>query len=222
MTEQLTFDLPHRPAQDADDFLVSGSNQAAVELIDNWPGTWPNCAAAVCGPAGVGKSHLVHVWRSRSHAECITGTNLDVTATGILERCDALAVEDLDRGIGDEKALFHILNLAREERRSVLLTARVAPGELQVSLPDLRSRLRALRIAVIAPPDDALLRGLLVKLFSDRQLRVDPATITYILTHMERSAESAAKVVGEMDRLALKSHRRASRLLAREVIYKLF
>ena len=221
-TEQLVFDLPHRPALGAEDFLVSSSNQSAIELIDNWPGNWPNYAAAICGPSGVGKSHLASVWMERSAAHRLTGTEIDADRADALLQFPALVVEDLHEGIASEKALFHLLNTARERQKSVLLTSRVAPGDLNVDLPDLRSRLRALPLAMIAPPDDALLQGLLVKLFLDRQLQVEPETIRYILTHTERSAESALKVVAEMDRLALAKHRRATKLLAREVIYKLF
>ena len=221
-TEQLVFDLPHRPALGAEDFLVSSSNQSAIELIDNWPGTWPNFAAAICGPAGVGKSHLASVWMERSGAHRLTGNDLGDEEADLLLEQPALVVEDLHLGIKSEKALFHVLNTARERQKSVILTSRVPPGELNVTLPDLRSRLRALPIAVIAPPDDALLQGLLVKLFIDRQLSVDPETIRYILTHMERSAESAVTTVAEMDRLALAKRRRTTKALAREVIYKLF
>lgn len=221
MPEQLVFDLPHRPAQDADDFLVSASNQAAIDLIDGWA-QWPNAAAAICGPAGVGKSHLVNVWRSFSGGARITAAELDDALAARLGTWQALAVEDIDQGIADEKSLFHLLNLARERRSPLLLTARTAPGDLDIDLPDLRSRLRALPLALIAPPDETLLRALLVKLFTERQLRVEPATIRYILTHMERSAEGAVRVVSEIDRLALTTHRRATKALAREVISNLF
>lgn len=221
MPEQLVFDLPHRPAQDADDFLVSASNQAAIDLIDGWA-QWPNAAAAICGPAGVGKSHLVNVWRSFSGGVRITAAELDDALAARLGTWQALAVEDIDQGIADEKSLFHLLNLARERRSPLLLTARTAPGDLDIDLPDLRSRLRALPLALIAPPDETLLRALLVKLFTERQLRVEPATIRYILTHMERSAEGAVRVVSEIDRLALTTHRRATKALAREVISNLF
>lgn len=221
MPEQLVFDLPHRPAQDADDFLVSASNQAAIDLIDGWA-QWPNAAAAICGPAGVGKSHLVNVWRSFSGGVRITAAELDDALAARLGTWQALAVEDIDQGIADEKSLFHLLNLARERRSPLLLTARTAPGDLDIDLPDLRSRLRALPLALIAPPDETLLRALLVKLFTERQLRVEPATIRYILTHMERSAEGAVRVVSEIDRLALTTHRRATKALAREVISNVF
>ena len=222
MSEQLVFDLPHRPAQDADDFLVSQSNQAAIELIDGWPEAWPNAAALISGPAGSGKSHLVNVWRSRSNADVLHARELeDGTAVKVAD-CPALVIEDLHEGIANEKSLFYLLNIAREHKRSTLLTSQLAPGDIAAELPDLKSRLRALPAAAISPPDDALLQALLVKLFSDRQLRVDPATIKYILTHMERSAQSAALIVAEMDQLALTMQRKPTKLLAREAIYKLF
>ncbi len=221
MPEQLVFDLPHRPAQDAEDFLVSASNRAAVDLVDTWP-DWPNTAVIVLGPAGAGKSHLVNVWRSRSHANVMTAGRLSEAAAAELAPAEAVAVEDIDRTIASQKALFYLLNMSREHRKSVLLTTRTAPGDIDIQLPDLRSRLRALPVVSIAPPDDALLQALLVKLFHERQLHVEPATIRYLLTHMERSAEAAGRVVAEMDRLALTTHRKTTRVLAREVIRKLF
>ncbi|MGI9409094.1 MAG: hypothetical protein ACR2OV_03395 [Hyphomicrobiaceae bacterium] len=225
MPQQLVFDLPHRSAQGADDFLVSASNQAAVDLIDAWP-EWPAPASIITGPPGVGKTHLVNVWAERSHAKRMSAIDLTPEhareVQTILIDGGTLAVEDIDRGVGSESDLFHLLNLAREHGRSLLLTTRLAPGELGLQLADLSSRLRALPLAQIDAPDDRLLQALLVKLFNDRQLRVEPATVSYILTHMERSAESAARIVAEIDRLALTTHRRATKLLAREVIYNLF
>ena len=222
---QLVFDLPHRTAQGADDFLVSASNQAAVDLIDRWP-QWPAPAAIITGPAGVGKSHLVNVWAERSRADRLIAADLASDRAHEVQKTlidgGALAIEDIDRGVGSESDLFHLLNLAREHDRSLLLTTRLAPGELGLQLADLNSRLRALPLVQIDAPDDRLLQALLVKLFNDRQLRVEPATVGYILTHMERSAQSAARIVAEIDRQALATHRRATKLLAREVIYNLF
>jgi chromosomal replication initiation ATPase DnaA len=215
--EQLVFDLPHRPAAGAEDFLVSRSNEAAVAAIDAWP-QWVQRALAIVGPAGSGKSHLVSVWRKRAGGACESGSEL---AESIVERAvsdRALAIEDIDRGIGDDRVLFHLLNLARETRLFLLLTARSAPGEIEIGLADLRSRLRALPLVRIEPPDEALLRALLIKLFADRQLTVEPHVVTYLALHMERSADAASRVVAEMDRLALTSHRRMTRAMAAEAL----
>jgi chromosomal replication initiation ATPase DnaA len=150
--EQLVLALPHRQAQEAEDFLVSRSNASAVDLVDGWPG-WPLPAALVVGPSGSGKSHLANVWRLRSHAHLIAAARLDETAVARFEERRTLVVEDIDRGIGSEQVLFHLLNLAREKSGSILLTSRAAPGEIEITLPDLRSRLRAIPPVLIEMPD---------------------------------------------------------------------
>jgi chromosomal replication initiation ATPase DnaA len=214
---QLTLDLPHLSATGAEDFLVSATNQAVTDLITRWP-DWPAPSVVVCGDAGVGKSHLVQIWVENSSGMSIAAAALSDAALSALLPARAIAIEDLDRGIGDEKALFHLLNRARDGHCSLLFTARREPGDLAVDLPDLRSRLRATPVVRIGPPDDALLQALLVKLFADRQLRVEPAVIRYLTTHMERSAEAAVRTVAEVDRLALATHRKPSAALAGQAL----
>ncbi|MEZ5851871.1 MAG: DnaA/Hda family protein [Hyphomicrobiaceae bacterium] len=214
---QLVLELPHRAAFGDEDFLVSSSNAAATDLVDRWP-DWPVASALVLGPARSGKSHLAHVWCRRSGAEIVAAATLDDAAIGCLSRNGSLVVEDLDAGIGDEKILFHILNLAREHRQFVLLTSSQAPGDLNVALPDLRSRLRALPVVQIETPDEELLRALLVKLFADRQLVVEPHVLAYLALHIERSTETAARIVEEIDHRALATRRKVTRALAAEVL----
>jgi chromosomal replication initiation ATPase DnaA len=123
------------------------------------------------------------------------------------------AIENVQE-LADEAALFHLLNLVREQRLQVLLTTDTAPGDLSVKLPDLRSRLKALPLASIAAPDDPLLRAVLVKLFADRQLSVEPHVIDYVLVRMERSMLGAERLVAEADRQALRLQRRVTRAVA--------
>jgi chromosomal replication initiation ATPase DnaA len=212
---QLAFDLPHRPALGAEDFLISGSNEAAADIVDRWP-QWPHWAVMVVAPAGAGKTHLANVWRLKSGAVRFDARALceaDVTrASG------ALLVEDLHLGVGDERVLFHLLNLTREHTLSMLLTSRLAPGDIAVRLPDLRSRLRAVPVVAISQPDEELLKAVLVKHFADRQLVVEPHVVNYIALHVERSMEAAAAVVAKIDGLALASHRKVTRALAAEVL----
>jgi chromosomal replication initiation ATPase DnaA len=214
---QLVLDLAHRQALGEEDFLVSSSNAAAVELIDRWP-AWPHPVCVVIGPQGSGKSHLANVWRLRSSAGLLAASALDERAVAALPEGAALALEDLDREPIDERALFHLINRARESSLSVLLTSRTAPGDLEVAVPDLRSRLRALPVVEVNAPDEALLKAVLVKLFADRQLNVDPAVIEFVSVRMERSMAAAARVVGAVDRLALATHRKVTRPLAAEAL----
>jgi chromosomal replication initiation ATPase DnaA len=214
---QLTLELPHRPALGADDFLISHSNRAAADMIDLWP-RWPQASMAVVAPPHAGKTHLANVWRLKSGAARLEACALREADISSATVSGAVLVEDLHAGIGDERALFHLLNLVREDKLSMLLTSRMPPGEIDVALPDLRSRLRALPIVVIAPPDEALLKAVLVKHFADRQLAVEPNLIAYIAVRMERSMEAAATIVAAIDRAAMASHRKVTRALAAEVL----
>ncbi|MCH9809309.1 MAG: hypothetical protein K0U74_16405 [Alphaproteobacteria bacterium] len=215
--QQLVFDLPHRSALELEDFLVSGSNQGAIDLIDGAV-SWPNGAALVVGPAGSGKSHLAHVWREKTQAVLLGADVADeATARGAAE-AGAVVVEDLDRGIGDEAALFHLLNIARQGKALVLFTSQLPAGDLNIALPDLRSRVCALPVAEIAAPDEALLQAVLVKLFSDRQLGVEPGVISFLMVRMERSMAAANAIVAQVDRLGLAMRRRVTKQLVQKAL----
>jgi chromosomal replication initiation ATPase DnaA len=214
-TSQLILDLAQRPALGAEDFLISQSNRAASEIVDRWP-DWPHWSVVVVAPPGAGKTHLGNVWRLRSGASAFVANAL--SERDVAHVRGSLLVEDLHAGIGDERALFHLLNLVREHKLSILLTSRLAPGDLDVALPDLRSRLRALPVVAISPPDEVLLKAVLVKHFVDRQLAVEPHVINHIALHMEQSMEAAAAIVAEIDKRALASHRKVTRALASEAL----
>ena len=220
MGEQLPLDLPHHASLARTDFLIGDSNREAVAVVDSWP-DWPLRTLVVAGPAGSGKSHLVEIWRSESQARVIRANALrgepdaDLLATG------AVAVEDLHRADFDENAMFHLLNRANEIGAFVVLTTRVWPASLPLSVPDLRSRLTAARPVEIGEPDDGLLRNVLAKLFADRQLEVTPAVVEFILRRMERSLETARLIVNDLDRRALAESRAITRPLAASVLAEL-
>lgn len=214
---QLVLDLPHLVSSGLDDFLISQSNASAAGLIDCWP-NWPNSAVAICGPPGAGKSHLAQALSVRSGASTIRGDCLSESSIAVLENSPGLIVEDIDHGIASERVLFHILNVARERGLFVLVTSKAAPGEIDIALPDLRSRLRALPVALIEPPDDPLLQAVLVKLFTDRQLSIDPQVISYMARHMERSMAAARGVVAAADQLALSKQRKVTRAIAAQAL----
>jgi chromosomal replication initiation ATPase DnaA len=129
----------------------------------------------------------------------------------------ALVIEDLSEGDIDERALFHLLNLAREENAFMLLTARTPPTAWRVGLRDLASRLRTLPVVALAAPDDALLRAVIVKLCADRQLSIDESLLGYLVTRIERSLAAARAAVITLDREALRQQRPVTRALAAEI-----
>jgi chromosomal replication initiation ATPase DnaA len=217
---QLVLALPHRTALGRDDFLVSPANAAAVAMIDQWP-DWPSHALLLVGPPGSGKSHLVEVWRQASGAARIAAGDLDEASVPALLAGGGLAIEDAPGDALDERALFHLLNLARQQGGRVLITAQQPPGRWGVALPDLLSRLRAAPVAELGAADDALLRGVLVKLFADRQLAVEETVISYLVVRMPRSLDAARHVVAEIDRRALEDKAQISRVLVARVLSEL-
>ncbi len=219
VAEQLILDFQHRPALGLEDFFVSSSNRAAIELIDNWP-DWQMSAVYLAGPKGSGKSHLAHVWQVSSGAVIFSASEFCAEDISGLETISAVVIEDLDKGIQDEKSLFHLINLSREKGFHILFTGAAGPGQIEISLPDLRSRIRALTVVSIDAPDEMLLRTMMIKQFEDRQVEVSPQLIEYLLPRMERSFEGVGQLVQLLDRAALSSGRKLTRQFAGEILRK--
>ncbi len=212
---QLALALDHVESYAREDYLSGSCNQDALKLIDAWP-DWPVNAIAVVGPEGSGKTHLAMIWAAAAGARIIAARALDEAGIPSALATGALVVEDAAAG-ADERALFHLINLAREEKASLLFTARAAPAAWPVAIPDLASRLRALPVATLQAPDDAMLRALLVKLAADRQLTFDETVVGYLSTRIERSFAAARAAVIALDNEALRQRRPATRALAAEL-----
>src|SRR6202030_3374832 len=152
---QLAFALPHAESLTRDNFLEGPANAAGLALVDSWP-DWPDRIMLLVGPEGPGKSHLAAIWAEEAGARSTSAHALTATAVPGALATGALVVEDLKSSDVDVRALFHLLNLAREEGASILITSRLLPSALQIELHDLRSRLRAIPTVLLLPPDDQL------------------------------------------------------------------
>ncbi|MDH5749383.1 MAG: DnaA/Hda family protein [Rhodospirillales bacterium] len=217
---QLPLEFDHRPSLSGEDFLVTDSNRNAVAWLDKWP-DWPSPALAVHGPAGCGKTHLSKVFMARSGAREMSLASLaDTDLPQLLESARAFIIENADTALtpGLEVNLLHFYNLARETDRTLLFTARQAPSRWKVGLKDLRSRLNAVTAVAIGEPDDALIGALLVKLFADRQLRIEPDVLPFMVSRMERSFEAARQLVARADEMAMAERRNITLPLIRRVL----
>lgn len=217
MQRQLTFDLAMRPALGRGDFMVSPSNAAALTAIDS---DWPQGKLVLTGPRGSGKSHLALVWAAEHQALLLSGRDLAQADLGQIDP-RAVVVDDADAVAGNaaaEQVLFHLHNLVMAAGGRLLLTAISPPARWPVVLPDLASRLAATVTAIVEPPDDPLLSALLVKLFSDRQLRVPLSLIPYLVARMDRSFAAAGALVAALDARALTEGRAITRGLAAQVL----
>ena len=217
--EQLPLELGHEAARGRDDLIISDPLSAAVSVVDRWP-EWPSPVVVLCGPAGAGKSHLAAIWRGRAGAVEVTLDDGGAAAMAAAPGHPVL-IEDIDRFPIDETALFHLINTVRAGHGFLMMTSRLWPAAWPVTLPDLRSRLKAATVVEIGEPDDELLGAVIVKLFADRQIAVDPKVVDYLVARMERSFDAAVGLVAEMDRLALSRRLRITTAIAAEALERL-
>ncbi len=215
MTRQLAFDLPAREALGRENFFVSPSNALALSALEGWR-DWPGGRMLLTGPSGAGKTHLAHVWAAETRAVIVAARGLEGADLDRLSEAPALVIEDADRmaGLGDETALFHLHNLVAARETALLVTASGPVRDWHLSLPDLESRMQAMAVTRLDPPDDALLSAVLVKLFADRQLGVAPALIPYLASRMDRSFAAARDLVARLDAASLAEGRAVTRALA--------
>lgn len=208
MAKQLAFDLPANTAFGRDDFLTSPTNSLAIDAIEDWP-NWPLNKLVLTGGEGAGKTHLATIWSELAQARIFPATALSTEMPEVLI-ATPICIEDVPDIAGDpqaEKALFHLHNLAQETGTPLLMTGRGAINIWGITLPDLLSRLQGSNTVALLPPGDFLLSAVLVKLFSDCQLRVEPGLIAYLLPRMERSFAAARKLVHALDHQALQDKR---------------
>lgn len=212
---QVPFEFAHEPSHAEADFMAGESNRLALAHIRAFP-NWPGPLTLVTGPAKAGKSHLGRIWRERAGARLAEPAEIEALASA--PEATPLLIEDVDRAGYEEAALFHLLNRAMRDRRPVLMTARAAIADWPYATDDLRSRARLATHVAVAPADDVLLAQMLVKLFGDRQVTVDPRIIGYIVPRMERSAEEAVALVALIDRVALGRRSAITRAVAAEAL----
>ena len=219
--KQLPFNFEHRPSLSGNDFLISPSNQEAIASLDKWP-NWSSPFLIIYGPPGCGKTHLSHVFMAISGALQLTPEIIrDTSLVSLLGSQKNFVVDDYDVNNFNhpgEVSLFHLYNDLSSRGGHVLITAESHPVNWKFKLADLSSRIKAAQAIAIGMPDDNLIRALLVKLFSDRQVRVEISVIDYITKRLERSFHAAQNFVKLANQLALVKKKGVTLALARQVL----
>ncbi len=219
-SSQLTLEFAPEPGFERENFVVSGSNEQAYAMIERWP-DWPDPVLLILGPPGAGKSHLGAIWASIAKAGVQSAAALAAANIEALAAAGPLLLEDAD-AIGEaETQLFHLINLMRENSMALVITAKAPPDAWGLRTADLLSRLRLAPTVAIGPPDDALMRAVLVKLLIDRQLVIDTSVVGYIALRLERSLDAARTFIDALDREALARQCRISRAIAADVLASL-
>ena len=207
-SSQLPLSFEAKRSYAREDFVPGASNEAALTLVDAWP-EWPARACAIAGPGGSGKTHLAHIWQTRSDAIAIAPDELSSERVTALPGGVIAMIDEADR-IADETAFFHLLNFVNQTSGWLLLTGVEAPTVWPTRVPDLHSRLTALPCVELKAPDEGLIARVLLKLFADRQLKLPEALIDYLVPRLRRSFADAERIVVLIDRLALQQKRNIS------------
>ena len=215
LPRQLALALDHAESYAREDFLSGPGNEGPLALVDSWP-DWPANAIALIGPEGSGKTHLATIWAAAAGARVISAYALSESVLRPALATGALVIEDAAAAT-DERALFHLINLAGEERAFLLFTARTAPSAWPMAIADVVSRVRAMPVVTLQAPDDAMLRGVIVKVAADRQLALDESVVSYLSARIERSFAAARAAVIALDNEALRQGRPPTRALAAEM-----
>lgn len=197
---------------------MAGCNSEAVSWLDQWP-EWRACGLIVSGPPSSGKTHLAEIWRNKAQAKLVDGRDLLLNQDCFSDSAESIVVEHADEA--NERALLRLYNGVVEYKKSILLTANSDPQFWSISLEDLRSRLMALPAVKIGEPDDFLLQALLVKQFSDRQVRIEVSVVRYLVERMERSFYMVGRLADELDAMAFREKRKITTVLAARALEKL-
>ncbi len=215
MIQQYHFSLPVQEAMGLEDFLPSPSNEEGVAwLLRREPSSWPSHALVLWGPCGAGKTHLLSIWCERQKAKRVrVGDPVLAAIVRGTSPAPAFALDDADGCVGNseqEEWLQHFYNATKEAGLPVLLTALQPPAQWGLSLRDIETRLKSCACAALHEPDDALMRGLLMKLFNDRQLLVDAGVVDYLAARLERTTAAVRRTVLLLDEAALGEGRKIS------------
>ncbi len=214
---QMALDISLDPIYRWENFYISSSNDDAISLLQRWP-QWEHRVQLIYGQSGSGKTHIAHLWRNGNRASFVDDSVLKLD---FLEEYVAqnpfLIVDDADR-ITCHKGLFHLYNLIQEYQGYLLLTSKYPSNQWNIELPDLASRLQSIPATEILAPDDNLLRALLIKGFSDLQLKIPENVLNYIIKHMERSYEGVQYTTALLNRRSLEMKRNLTLPLVKEIL----
>ena len=203
MEKQLFFNIEEQPSFDVEDFIVSSSNQSAYDYVQKWP-EWASNIVFLVGGSGVGKTHLANIWLKMCDGIKLEKDNIDKEYITINQN---ILIEDFDTIKYDLTSLFHLTNAIKEKNGYILVTSRKKPAGIDISLPDLASRLRAATPISIDEPDDFLLEAIMIKLFSDKKIIIESRVTNYIIQRVNRSVSEIIALIDNINHKSMEEKR---------------
>ena len=214
---QLVFKFPFKTKYYEQDYYVSSNNFSAYRLIESWP-NWPGKWVNIFGPKGCGKTHLSNILKKKINLiHIIDAKNVDNETISKFEKLDCLIIDNYEKNI-DEKMFYSLLNQSKQSDSYLLVNSILPLGNIKFDLKDLRSRTESFINLGIELPTDDLLRVIISKSFSDKQIEITPKISEYIIKNIERSYEKVFKFIKEIDDLSLSSGKSININLIKKVL----
>jgi len=214
---QLVFKFPFKTKYYEQDYYVSSNNFSAYRLIESWP-DWPGKWVNIFGPKGCGKTHLSNILKKKINlAHILDAKNIDNEIISKFEKLDCLIIDNYENNI-DEKIFYSILNQSKQLDSYVVINSIFPIGDIKFELKDLKSRAESFVNLGIELPTDDLLRVIISKSFSDKQIEINPKISEYIIKNIERSNEKVFKFIKEIDELSLSSGKSININLIKKVL----
>ena len=201
MSEQLIFNFPFKKNYLKQDFYVSRNNFNAFKLIESWP-KWPSRLVNIFGPKGCGKTHLINILQTKIQSLLILSKNVSPDILVEYKTKECLIIDDFNNNI-DEKTLYSVINQSYQDNKYLIISSATSIKQFKTELIDLRSRFSSFVDIGIDLPTDDLVRVILTKHFSDKQIQISEKNIEYILKNIERSYEKINNFSNSIDSLSL-------------------
>ncbi len=214
--DQKLLDFGIEVSFDENDYYVSKSNYFAKNIIEAWP-KWEKKIVNLTGEEYSGKTHLSKIFKNKSNALYLYSNNIEDKILKKIKLSNNIIIEDLEESF-DEKLLYSIFNLVEQDNKYLLISSKKPIDSMKFKLPDLISRLKNCIIAKIEQPDDELIYAIILKSFSDRQIKLDNKIIDYIIKRIARSYSKMHEFIYKIDELSLKKKKSINFKIIKEII----
>ena len=219
MSQQLLFNFPFKKTYLSQDFYVSKNNFNAFKLIESWP-QWPSRFINIFGPKGCGKTHLANILSSKITSLIISSKKIDENIMNKFKTKECLIIDDFENDI-EEKLLYSIINLASQDNKYLIISSPISLKKFKINLKDLNSRFTSFIEVGIDLPTDDLIKVILTKNFSDKQIAISKKNIDYVINNIDRSYEKINLFSNLIDNLSLEKAKPINLKLIKDVLNKL-
>ena len=213
---QLLLNFDYKTNFNEHDFYLSKSNSKAFNLINRWP-DWDKKIVNISGEKFSGKSHLANIFKLKSKAFLINGNNIDNSIFKSLKLYESIIIDDFEE-CNEEEILYSIFNLIDQDNKYLLINSLKPINKIKYKLPDLASRSKNCLYAEIENPDDELLFAIILKNFSDRQIKIEKKIINFIISRVDRSYRKIDEFIYKVDELSLKKKKPINLKTIKEIL----